>query len=53
MGRPYQALSEIMNGKKRITAETAIQLQDALDVDARDWLAMQSETDLAKARERS
>jgi HTH-type transcriptional regulator/antitoxin HigA len=50
MGRPYQALSEIMNGKKRITAQTAIQLEAALDVSARVWMTMQSEVDLARAR---
>ncbi len=50
IGRPPQAINEIVRGKKAITAETAIQLEEALDIPAHLWLNMQSEHDLTLAR---
>ncbi|MBP9892999.1 MAG: helix-turn-helix domain-containing protein [Planctomycetes bacterium] len=38
-GRPKQAINEIINGKKEITAETALQLENVLGVPAHFWLA--------------
>src|SRR5438046_5274940 len=38
MGRPLQAMNEIINAKKRVTEETAKQLEAALGIDADFWL---------------
>jgi len=51
MGRPVQAICEIVKGKKRITAETAIQLERVLGVPAKRWLLLQLEEELAWARQ--
>ncbi len=42
LGRPAQAVSEIINGKKEITAETAVAIADALGTSAEYWLNLQS-----------
>ena len=52
MGRPEQAISEIINAKKGITAETAIQLEEALGPSAQFWLGIQLTYDLTLARQR-
>ena len=41
IGRPVQAVSEILNGKKEITTETACALSDALGTSAEVWLNLQ------------
>lgn len=50
MGRPPQLVNEIVHGKKTITADTALQLERALDIPAYLWLAKQSRYDLVLAR---
>lgn len=47
MGRPYQAICEIVNGKKRVTARTARQLGEVLGTSADLWLNLQNAYDLA------
>ncbi len=42
LGRPIQAISEILNGKKEITAETAIDFASALGTSPELWLNLQS-----------
>jgi len=42
LGRPAQAVSEILNGKKEITAETAVAIGAALGTSAELWLNLQS-----------
>lgn len=42
IGRPPQAISEIINGKKQITAITALQFGAALTTPADVWLHMQA-----------
>lgn len=42
LGRPAQAISEILNGKKEITAETAVTIGAALDTSPELWLNLQS-----------
>lgn len=37
-GRPFKTISEIMNGKTRVTPDTAIQLENVLGVSAGFWL---------------
>ena len=52
MGRPVQAISEIAHGKKRITAETALQLETVLGIKAYLWTGLQSDYELTIARQR-
>ena len=49
-GRPFKTINEIVNGKKAITAETALQLENALGISAHTWMNLQTTYDLAKAR---
>lgn len=48
MERPLQTVSEIENGKKRITAATALDLEKALGISAGTWINLQGQYDLAK-----
>ena len=40
-GRPVQAISEIVNGKKAITEETAFELESVLNTPAHVWLNLE------------
>jgi HTH-type transcriptional regulator/antitoxin HigA len=42
LGRPLQAVSEILNGKKRITTETAISIAEATGTSAELWLNLET-----------
>jgi HTH-type transcriptional regulator/antitoxin HigA len=48
LGRPTQFVSEIINGKKEITRESAAQIAAALDTSAELWLNLQDQYLLAK-----
>ena len=51
MGRPPKVISQIVAGKKAITAETAIQLESALEgISAMTWLRMEARYRLTLAR---
>jgi HTH-type transcriptional regulator / antitoxin HigA len=50
IGRPVQAVNEIVKGEKAITPETAIQFERALDVPADIWTGLESRYQLIKAR---
>ncbi|MBE7502890.1 MAG: HigA family addiction module antidote protein [Verrucomicrobiales bacterium] len=50
MGRPLQMISEIVQGKKAITAETALQLERATGVPANFWNSAQRNYEAAVAR---
>lgn len=50
MGRPLQMISEIIQGKKAITAETALQLERATGVPANFWNSSQRNYEAARAR---
>lgn len=50
MGRPVQALNEIVRGKKRITGETALQLAEALGTSAELWMRLEADYELNRAR---
>src|SRR5437764_14670341 len=50
MGRPLQMISEIIQGKKAITAETALQLERATGVPANFWNASQRNYEATLAR---
>jgi HTH-type transcriptional regulator/antitoxin HigA len=50
IGRPIQAINEIVKGEKAITPATALQLEKALDVPAHVWTGLESRYQLIKAR---
>jgi HTH-type transcriptional regulator/antitoxin HigA len=50
MGRPVQAINEIIKGKKAITAATALELEQALGVPAHVWVNLQGQYELTQAR---
>jgi len=50
MGRPIQAVNEIIRGKKAITAETALGLEDVLGTPAHFWLRLEADHQLNVAR---
>ena len=50
MGRPLNAINEIVNGKKAITAETALQLEQVMpEIPARFWLNLETDYQLTRA----
>lgn len=50
MGRPIQAINEIVRGVKQITGATALQLEDALGIGAEFWMRLEADYRLNKAR---
>ncbi|MGM0444063.1 MAG: HigA family addiction module antitoxin [Fibrobacterota bacterium] len=50
MGRPQQAINEIIKGKKQITPETALQLEQVLGVTASMWNNLEAEYRLVLAK---
>jgi len=49
MGRPLNPINEIINGKKAITAETALQLEEVMpEIPARFWLNLETDYQLTK-----
>ncbi|MCX6024352.1 MAG: HigA family addiction module antitoxin [Chloroflexi bacterium] len=53
MGRPPQAINEIIQGKKALTAETALGLERVLGIPAYLWVRLEGQYRLALARQRS
>src|SRR4030042_4867813 len=50
MGRPLNAINEIVKGKRAITAETALQLEEVVpEIPARFWLNLETDYQLTKA----
>jgi addiction module HigA family antidote len=52
MERPVQTISMIINGRKAITAETALQLQEAFGASAGMWMGLEADWQLYKESER-
>ena len=52
-GRPPQAINEIVRGKKRITAETALAFERVLGTPASFWMNLESNYQLVLARNRA
>ncbi|MFA4835353.1 MAG: HigA family addiction module antitoxin [Dehalococcoidia bacterium] len=49
MGRPLNTINEILKGKKAITAETALQLEEVMpQIPARFWLNLETDYQLTK-----
>lgn len=51
MGRPHKTVNTICRGKERITAETALQLADALGASAELWVNLEARYRLWMTRE--
>ncbi|MBI2850504.1 MAG: HigA family addiction module antidote protein [Chloroflexi bacterium] len=50
MKRPLNAINEIINGKKAITPETALQLEEVMpEIPAKFWLNLETDYQLTKA----
>ncbi len=50
MGRSLNAINEIIKGKKSITADTALQLEEVmLEIPARFWLNLETDYQLTRA----
>ena len=52
LGRPPQAINEIINAKKAITPETAIGLEKVLGIDAQFWTNLEADYRMVLARNR-
>ncbi len=52
MGRSPRLVNEIVRGRRSITAETAVALEDALGLPAMFWLDLQAQYDLSAAMSR-
>ncbi|MGH9303766.1 MAG: HigA family addiction module antitoxin [Acidimicrobiales bacterium] len=50
LGRPVQAISEILNGRKQIIPETALAIGEALGTSAELWVNLQTAFDLHEAK---
>lgn len=53
MGRPRQKINEIIRGKRAITPETALQLEQVLGIPARLWLGLETDYRLTLARQKA
>ena len=52
LGRPLQAVNEIIKGKKVITPDTAIGLEKVLGIDAQFWTGLEGDYRMVLARNR-
>ncbi len=53
LGVSRQALSNLVNGRSRITPEMALRLAKAFDTDAELWIRLQANYDTAQMRKRA
>ena len=53
LGRPAQVVSEIVNAKKAITPDTALELEMVLGIDAHFWSYLESRYRMTLARQRA
>lgn len=51
LGRPVQAINEIIKGKKSITSTTALELEDVLGVPSHIWIGLESEYQIIIAKQ--
>lgn len=51
LGRPVQAINEIIKGKKSITSATALELENVLGVPSHIWIGLESEYQIVLARQ--
>ena len=50
LGRPPQMISEVIRGKKAVTADFALELEGALGIPAHLWVNLEANYQLTKAR---
>jgi len=50
MGVPTNRISQLVGGKRGLTAETALRLEAVLGVDATTWMNLQAACDLWEAK---
>jgi HTH-type transcriptional regulator / antitoxin HigA len=51
MGRPFQAVNAIINGRKTITADTALQLEDVFGASATYWMGLEAEYQIYRCKQ--
>ena len=51
IGMPYTAFNEIINGKRPITAETALRIEAATGISANIWTGLQADSNMQIARQ--
>ena len=51
LGRPIQAINEIIKGKKSITSTTALELEDVLGIPSHIWIGLESEYQMVLAKQ--
>jgi HTH-type transcriptional regulator / antitoxin HigA len=52
MGRPIQSINEVIRGKRALTAETALDLERVLGIEAGLWVRLEGDYRLALARQK-
>lgn len=50
MGVPTNRISQLISGRRAVTAETALRLQAVLGIDAGTWMNMQAACDIWEAK---
>jgi addiction module HigA family antidote len=50
MGVPTNRISQLISGKRALTAETALRLEAVLGIDAGTWMNLQAACDIWEAR---
>lgn len=51
LGRPVQAINEIIKGKKSVTPTTALELEDVLGIPSHIWIGLESEYQIIIAKQ--
>ena len=51
LGRPLQAINEIIKGKKSITSTTALELEDVLGIPSHIWIGLENEYQIVLAKQ--
>ena len=51
LGRPLQAINEIIKGKKSITSTTALELEDVLGIPSHIWIGLETEYQIVIAKQ--
>lgn len=51
MGVPTNRISQLISGKRALTAETALRLEAVLGVDATTWMNLQAACDIWEAKQ--
>lgn len=52
LGRPIQTINEIIKGKKSITSQTALELEDVLGIPSHIWIGLETEYQIVLAKQK-